>query len=112
MKNWSLLTWIYFLLAILGLIVPWYFNLQFILYGAEPFTVPKFIADGMATPLSSSITTDLFISATAICIWMMVEGKRLKMKYLWAYFICTYLIAIAFTCPLFLFNRERKLNAK
>lgn len=101
--------WIYLAFAIAGLIVPWYFNLQFILYGDAPFSVGRFLADGMATPLSSSITTDLFIGSTPVLIWMMVEGKRQKMKHLWVYFIFTFLIAFAFTCPLFLFMRERKL---
>lgn len=107
MKKWTPLMWIYLIFAIAGLVVPWYFNLQFILYGDEPFSVRRFLADGMATPLSSSITTDFLIGATPVFIWMMVEGRRRKMKHLWFYFVGTFLIAFAFACPLFLFMRER-----
>jgi len=110
MKNWTPLMWLYLAFAIAGIIVPWYFNLQFMMYGDEPFTIRRFLADGMATPLSSSITTDFFISSTPVLIWMMIEGKRLKMKRLWFYFIFTFMIAFAFTCPFFLFMRERKIR--
>ncbi len=108
MKNWTILMWVYLLFAIAGIIVPWYYNLQFMLYGDETFSIGRYLADGMATPLSASITTDFFIGTTPVLIWMMVEGSRQKMKHLWFYFIFTFLIAFAFTCPLFLFMRERK----
>lgn len=111
MKNRRILSYIYLAFAIAGLIVPWYFNLQFILYSGEPFTLARYFADGTATPLATSITTDFFIGTIPVLIWMMVEGARLKMKHLWFYFAFTFIIAFAFTCPLFLFMRERKLMA-
>jgi len=110
MKNLSPVMVFYLLCSAAGLVVPWYFNWQHAKTG-EPFSVQIFIESGMVSPLSSSITTDFLIGATAVLVFMMVEGRRLKMKYLWLYVIFTFLIAWAFTCPLFLFNRERKLQA-
>ena len=43
---------------------------------------------------------------------MVVEGRRLGMRHLWFYVVATFLIAFAFTCPLFLFMRERLLAAR
>jgi len=113
--KWTPLMFFYLLCAIAGLIVPWYYNLQFMMHGDEPFTIRKFIGDGMATPLSSSLTTDFLIGASAAFVWMIIEGirlkmKRLKMKRLWLFVIMTFLIAFAFAFPLFLFFRERKLQ--
>ncbi|MBC7889070.1 MAG: DUF2834 domain-containing protein [Ferruginibacter sp.] len=108
-KRMSSVMIMYLLFAIAGALVPWYFNVQQMLYGEEPFTMLNWLKAGMANPFTSSITTDFLIGTTPVLIWMMIEGKRLKMKWLWIYFILTFLIAFAFTCPLFLFNRERKM---
>ena len=102
--------WIYLLLAIAGLIIPWYFNLQFIAEGGGEFSIRDFVAAGFATSGASSLTSDLLIGASAVTIWMVMECRRLKMKGLWLYLLFTYLIAFAFACPLFMFMRERKLE--
>ncbi len=110
MKNWTPLMWIYLLLAIAGLIVPWYFNLQFMAQGDGEFSIRDFVAEGFATSGAASLTSDLLIGASAVTLWMIVESRRLKMKGLWLYLVFTYLIAFAFACPLFLLMRERKLG--
>jgi hypothetical protein len=40
---------------------------------------------------------------------MFYEGRRLKMKYVWLFILGSFVTAIAFTFPLFLALRERKL---
>lgn len=44
-------------------------------------------------------------------VWMLLEIRKLNMKYFWLYVLSTFLIAFAFTFPLFMFFRERKLSA-
>lgn len=99
----------YLAFAIMGLIIPWYFNIQHILYSPVPFTVVEYFRQGTATPLAASITFDFFIGTIPAMVWMILEIRRLKMKYLWFYILGTFAIAFAFTFPLFLFFRERKL---
>jgi hypothetical protein len=111
MKKFTPLMIVYSILAIAGFIVPWYFNIQHVSTG-EKFTVETWLSAGMVSPLARSVTTDFFIGSTAVFIFMIVEGRRLKMKFLWAYILFTFLVAWAFTCPLFLFNRERILNSR
>ncbi len=110
MKSWTPLMWIYLFFALAGMIVPWYFNIQYILHGEESLTFLRMFEHGMATPLTSSLTTDLLIGATPFVIWMMVEAKRLQMKYSLLYIVATLLIAFAFACPFFLLMREIKLQ--
>ncbi|WP_333783441.1 DUF2834 domain-containing protein [Microbacterium sp. ET2] len=62
-------------------------------------------------PAVSSITVDLLIVAVAACIVIAVEGRRLGMKRWWLYIVLSALTAIAFTFPLFLAMRERRLAA-
>ena len=94
----------YGVLAIVGLVVTWYFNLQ-----------PRdtgYLADLYATSASASFTNDLLVVVTAFLVWSFVEIRRLKMSYwLWsACFVCTFAIAAATTMPLFLLLRERHLS--
>ncbi|PCH64017.1 MAG: hypothetical protein COC19_00365 [SAR86 cluster bacterium] len=95
----------YGLLAVIGVCVTWYFNLQ-----------PRetsYIADLYSTSASASFTNDLGVVITAFLIWSFIETKRLQMSYkLWtAMFVFTFVIAAAMTVPLFLLLRERRLLA-
>jgi hypothetical protein len=111
MKQWSLLMWFYLLMSAAGAIVPWYFNLNQIANGIEPFTLLNYFRAGFENNFAASITADFFIGTTPVVIWMVMEGRRLKMKGIWAYILFTFVIAFAFTCPLFLFNRQRILSS-
>jgi hypothetical protein len=104
MKNWNSRSIVYLLLSIVGLIGTWYFNLLAIKQGRD------FFADWSSTPAVSSATTDLLIAGSAASIFMFYEGRRLKMKYVWLFILGSFVTAIAFTFPLFLALRERKLT--
>jgi hypothetical protein len=93
------------LLSVAGLIGTWYFNLLAISQGRN------FFADWSSTPAVSSATTDLLVAASAASIFMFYESKRLKMKYGWLFILGSFVTAIAFTFPLFLAFRERKLSS-
>jgi magnesium-transporting ATPase (P-type) len=104
-RHWDLISVAYLLLAIVGLVGTWYFNVQAVLAGSN------FFSDWSSTPAVSSATTDLFIVATVASIFIFLEGRRLNMKYWWLYILGSFITAIAFTFPLFLANRQRKLKA-
>ncbi len=114
MKSLTPLMLMYLLLAILGAVLTWYFNLSYMLTSPEMPTgvalVAEFFRQGTATPLAASLTYDLLVGATCGSIFMFVEGKRLKMKYIWVFLVLAILVAFAFAFPLFLFFRERKLQ--
>jgi hypothetical protein len=99
----------YGLLSLLGLIIPWYFNLKYMVIEGQTFTVQAFLAAGFTNTLASSLTSDFFIGSTAVLVWMMVEAKRIGMRFRWAYLVMTFAIAFAFACPLFLMMRELHL---
>ncbi len=101
----------YGMFAMAGSVVPWCFNIQFMLESGEFITPQGLIAGGFVTPLASSLTSDFLIGTTPVLVWMVIEAKRLKMKYRWAYVALTFLIAFAFSCPLFLLMREVRLRS-
>lgn len=109
--RFTLLQVVYLLFAVAGAVVPWFFNIKFVVDTGEMITPHGLIAGGFVTPLSSSLTSDFLIGTTPVLIWMVMEARRLGMRHWWVYVVLTFLIAFAFTCPLFLFMRERRLQA-
>lgn len=101
---------VYAVLALLGLVVPWWFNLEFI-HAHGGFSWATFIGEAFSTPASRSIAVDLSIACAAWLVWMVREARALRMRYVWLYIALVFVVAFAFACPLFLFMRERRLRA-
>jgi len=102
--GWTTLTFVYLALAIVGLIGTWTWNIQAIMAASD------FIGDWtMSGPAVSSLTTDLLVAAIAGSVFIIVEARRLGMKGGWAYVLGGLLTAFAFTFPLFLAMRQRRL---
>jgi len=101
---------VYAVCAVAGLVVPWYYNLEYIRQSQIIPAVADYFRDGTATPLAASLTWDLLITASAGSVFMVMEMRRLKMRYIWLYVAGSFLIAFAFVLPLFLLNRERVLE--
>ena len=105
-KNWTPLAIIWLVLAIAGLIGTWTFNALAIIQ------LRDFIGDWVNSgPAVSSLTVDLLVVAVAGCILIVVESRRLGMKRPWLYIVLSGITAFAFTFPLFLAMRERKLES-
>lgn len=105
------LPWIYLTLAVLGAVLPWQANLEFMQSStATGFDIADFISDANLTAASRSLSRDLLIAASAFSIWIVLEGRRLDVKG-WRLTLLA-CVTISFACggPLFLYLRERRLN--
>lgn len=100
---------IFLAMAIVGVGATWYFNTLFYLETADT-SITNFIAQTITTLPAKSISADISVVATTFLIWVVYEARKIKMKHWWLFIPFTFLIAIAFTFPLFLFFRERKLR--
>ena len=94
----------YFILAGAGLVTAWYFNFKAILGGED------FFGDWFRTNADMVVACDLLITAFAAAPFMIIEGRRLKMKNVWLYIALSGVSAIAFVFPLFLGMRALKLQ--
>ncbi len=103
------LSYVYFVLAIFGAILPMLSNYNFAVEYGSNFDIVKFINLASINPAAESISRDLFIGASAVFIWIINESKKLNIKNMWIVYIGTFLIAFAFSAPFFLFLRERRL---
>ncbi|NLF39372.1 DUF2834 domain-containing protein [bacterium] len=102
--------YIYQALAVLGLAATWYFNIRFSKqYGGFAFT--NFLTDSCATNAACSIASDVSVAALAFLFWSYHESKRIAMRFWWIYAVLTFMVALAFAFPLYLFMRERHMTA-
>ena len=100
---------IYLLLAILGLIYTWYFNIQFYLTETDT-SITNYIALTKTTLPAQSIIADITVVVITFFIWMVYESLKLKIRFWWIVIPITFLVAIAFSFPLFLYMRANRLE--
>ena len=100
---------LYLLLAILGLAYTWYFNIQFYLTETDT-SITNFIALTKTTLPAQSIIADITVVVITFLIWMIYESLKLKIKFWWVIIPLTFLVAIAFSFPLFLYMRANRLE--
>ena len=105
-RHWSPLAVVYLVLAVAGLVGTWTFNV--IAIAQRNDVIGDLVSSG---PAVSSITTDLLVVAVAGSILIVVEARRLGMRFAWLYIVGSAFTAFAFTFPLFLAMRQRRLTA-
>ncbi|TQJ31507.1 DUF2834 domain-containing protein [Microbacterium sp. SLBN-146] len=104
--GWNARAITYLVLAIVGLVGTFVFNAWTVVAGRNFFG--DLVGSG---PVVSSLSVDLLIVAIAGAVFIIVEARRLGMKRAWLYIVLSLVTAFAFTFPLFLAMRERKLPA-
>jgi len=98
---------IYLLLAVVGLLGTWYFNVSFVATGGTDY-----LGSWFANAASSSAAVDILVMAVAASVAMVVEGRRLgwRTSVLVLLVLLSFVLAVSFTFPLFLALRERTLD--
>ncbi len=102
---------IYGLIALIALPATWINNIAFMNQADHTgFSIGDFVHAAYVNAASASLTNDLLALATVATIFMVIEGRRLEMRFIWLYILLSPLIAISFTFPLFLLARQIKLS--
>ncbi|GAY14191.1 DUF2834 domain-containing protein [Mycobacterium sp. shizuoka-1] len=105
----KLLCGIYLALAVAALIFAFGNTVAYLLSGGG---ITGFFAAGYVNYATTSLTNDLLVVALAAVVFMVVEGRRLAVRHLWAYVAASFVIAISVSFPLFLLARQLKLAAR
>ncbi len=108
---------LYGAIALLALIGTWHQNVSYLRPDEGPLTgfvlaTGRFWLDTLATPASTSITVDLALLCLPLFVLMVIEARRLTIRFVWVYIVLGLLVAISVTFPLFLIARERRLAAQ
>ena len=93
----------FLILSIIGLITAWIFN------GIATVTGQDYLHAWFGSAVDWVLSVDLLIVAIAGSALLIFEAQRLGMKRVWLYILLSGITAFAFTFPLFLAMRERKL---
>ena len=108
----TLLTVVYSLIAAVALVVTWYHNLAFLSGSSDPFTGGvAFWKATFANHASTSITIDIILVCVTLFIWMVIESRRLEIRFVGAYIAASLLVAVSVGLPLFLIARQRRMRA-
>ena len=99
---------IYGLIALIALPATWINNIAFMIQ-ADHASFSDFFQAAYANAAAASLSNDLFLLGFAASIFMLLEARRLKIRFVWLYIVFSAIIAISVTFPLFLLARQLKL---
>lgn len=71
--------------------------------------VVGFLENSVINPAAAFGVIDLLAVAFVALIFIVVEGRRLGMRFLWVYVALTFLVAISVAFPAFLIARQLRL---
>ena len=96
----------YFVLALVGLALTWYFNIAFF-SGGGSIAPDSFLPSAFANPLTTSITLDVYWSALVFSIWAVAERSQPLAPSPWVYIVLCFAVGLAFAFPLYLGRRAQ-----
>jgi Terpene cyclase DEP1 len=99
---------LYLGLAVLGLLLPyWQFLPWLLVHGAN---LALLFQELFANRIAAAFGIDVLLSAVVLLVFVLGEGRRLRMRGLWLPIGGTVLVGVSFALPLFLYMRERQLE--
>jgi len=104
------LSHIYLLLCVIGTILPYS---QFIPFFAENgLDLIMFTGMVFANYASSGVAFDALITGLVVILFILVEGKKMKMKNLWIPILAIFAVGMSLGLPLFLYMREKAKESR
>ncbi|MEQ1491793.1 MAG: DUF2834 domain-containing protein [Terricaulis sp.] len=101
----------YALVAVIALIATWGQNLTYVWQSGEMSALNQFLPDLRVNPAARSIAVDIGLFLLAASAFMVIEARRLGVRFVWLYILLGFLVAISVTFPLFMIAREMRLAA-
>jgi hypothetical protein len=102
--------WLFLIAAVLGTALPLSYLVPFL--ATSGLDVPLLFRQLFQNNVSAFFGVDVIVSAAVLLVFVYSEGPRRGMRNLWAYVLCTLLVGVSLGLPLFLFFRERRLDAE
>ncbi len=97
---------VYLVLAIVGLVAPYYFLIQFV--AAHSLNLGLLVEQLLANSISTFFAVDLVITAIVFWVWSNREARQHAIGNWWLFVVATLTIGLSFAFPLFLFVRESR----
>jgi hypothetical protein len=98
----------YLVLCAVGVVVP---NAPFLQWLRDHGLDPRlFLHDLFANGVSSFFGLDVLLSALVVCGFVLIEGRRLRLRRLWLPIAAVGFVGVSLGLPLFLYQRQRELD--
>jgi predicted membrane protein len=99
---------LYLLLCVAGTILPYSFFVQFL--REHGLNLRLVVEQLFANSISSFFGTDVIVAT--VCLWVFVyfEGRRARVKNLWAPVVASLVVGVSLGLPLFLYLRESRAS--
>ena len=101
---------IYFVLAVAGLVIPYYFLISFLM--SHGLDARLFVKQLIGTPISIFFAVDLILSCIVFAIYSGREASRYSIKYAWICMVALFTVGLSCALPLFLYLREPYLSER
>jgi Terpene cyclase DEP1 len=99
---------LYLGLCVLGTVLPYQQLLPFLRqHGLDP---GLFMAQLFSTPVSGFFGMDVIVSSVVLWVLVFTEGRRLGIPRLWMPIIANLAVGVSLGLPLFLYQRQRRLE--
>lgn len=99
----------YAVVAVVALWATWGQNLQYVGATGDTAALNQFLPDLRVNPASRSIAVDIGLFLLAAVAFMVIEARRLGVRWVWLYVLFSFMVAISVTFPLFMIARELRL---
>ncbi len=96
---------VFLCLAVVGLVVPWGFNLRFLSEGGS-LAPESFFGAAFANPLTTAITLDVYLAALAFSLGVAQDSQAGRRRW-WALPL-TFGVGLSFALPLYLWWRSAR----
>jgi hypothetical protein len=105
----------YLILAIIGVILPNIFVCKVMLETGNILLwtdIPTTFNSMFANDISTTFMIDLLFIVLLFMAWSFQQSRKHRIKNLWAFWLFTFAFGIAGGLPLFLYFRQKQLDAK
>lgn len=100
---------LYYVIAIIGLLFTWKYNLEYMAAGGDFFSATLF-SDLSVNAVTTSFAVDLTIVNIAFITFVFTSSKKYGIKYPLLYIVLATMVALAFAFPLYLAILTKKQN--
>jgi len=102
-----MIRYLYLILCLLGTALPC--SQLFPFLAEHGLNLRLMIEQLFANRISAFFGLDVVVSSLVLWAFVITEGRRRRMKHLWAYIACNLAVGVSLALPLFLYMRERSL---
>ncbi len=99
---------VYALLCVLGLVLPYYFFVPFVL--SNGLNLPLFVSQLFANQISAFFAADVVVSSLVLWVFIYHETRRRRIPLWWLGIVANLAVGVSLGLPLFLWLREIEVN--